>query len=34
MKEEFSVNFQTENLFLFKIKIKENPGCSNKEHNV
>ena len=22
------------NLFLLKIKIKQNPGCSNKEHNA
>ena len=29
----FSVTLQTENLFFFKIKIEQNPGCPNKEYN-
>ena len=33
-KDAFSVMLQTENLFLFKIKIKQNPGCQNKEYNT
>ena len=31
MKLAFSVKFQTENLFLLKIKTKQNPGCPNKD---
>ena len=33
-KDAFSVTLQTENLFLFKIKIKQNSGCQNKEYNT
>ena len=29
----FSVTFQTKNVFSLKIKIKQNPGCPNKEYN-
>ena len=33
MKEALSVTLHTENLFLLKIKIKQNPSCPNKEYN-
>ena len=33
MKLIFSVKLQTEQLLL-KIKIKQNPGCLNKEYNA
>ena len=35
MKLAFSVKFQTEKTFaLLKIKIRQNPGCPNKEYNA
>ena len=34
MKEALSVELQTENLPLLKIKVKHNPGCPNKEYNA
>ena len=34
MKEGLSVKLQNENMFLLKIKIKQNPGCPNKGYNA
>ena len=32
--KELKETHQTENLFLFEIKIQQNPGCPNKEYNA
>ena len=34
MKEAFSVKFHAENLFLLKIKHKQDPGCPNEKYDA